>query len=197
MEKKRKSPWLFPEVVGFLRQFFLSKNDSATLKLMPRWALHDRTHACSHFTTTCSQGVLLVSLTPCIETFRFWYLSPSHLQTKRSDFGGQRSFAFATFRLVLFQIGTRLFHRVRVRQLCHHRDSQPTSAKHVIGPGWAHGGGWAHLCLRRVCLPVCLPGVGACVMTAPSVCVVVSPGGASVLEAPRRVERQLESVASH
>ena len=25
----------------------LSKNDSATLKLMPRWALHDRTHACS------------------------------------------------------------------------------------------------------------------------------------------------------
>ena len=42
----------------------LSKNDRATLKLMQRWALHDTTHACSHFTTICSHGVLLVSLTP-------------------------------------------------------------------------------------------------------------------------------------
>jgi hypothetical protein len=56
---------------NFFCQFFcdnffcrLGKNDSATLKVMERWALHDTTHACSHFTTTNSHSVLLVSLTP-------------------------------------------------------------------------------------------------------------------------------------
>ena len=47
----------------------------------PQATANSQTHACSHFTTTRWHGVL---------------------HTKRSDFGGQRSFAFATFRLVLF-----------------------------------------------------------------------------------------------
>ena len=47
----------------------------------PQATANSQTHACSHFTTACWHGVL---------------------HTKRSDFGGQRSFAFATFRLVLF-----------------------------------------------------------------------------------------------
>ncbi len=111
---------------------------------------------------------------------------------KRSDFGGQRSFAFTTFRLVLFQIGTRLSHRGWGGQAAVPVSPQGQPAD--IGearnrPGLlAHGGGWAHLCLRRVCLPVCLPDV-ACVM---SFGVVVSPVGAAVtwvLEAPRRAER--------
>ena len=82
---------------------------------------------------------------------------------KRSDFGGQRSFAFTTFRLVLFQIGTRLSHRGWGGQAAVPVSPQGQPAD--IGearnrPGLlAHGGGWAHLCLRRVCLPVCLPGV--------------------------------------
>ena len=47
----------------------------------PQATANSQTHACSHFTTARWHGVL---------------------HTKRSDFGGQRSFAFATFRLVLF-----------------------------------------------------------------------------------------------
>ena len=52
VEQKKERTWLFPEIVpemGFLRHFILlfGAYDIATLKLMPRWALHDRTHACS------------------------------------------------------------------------------------------------------------------------------------------------------
>ena len=67
---------------------------------------------------------------------------------KRSDFGGQRSFAFTTFRLVLFQIGTRLSHRGWGGQAAVPVSPQGQPAD--IGearnrPGLlAHGGGWAH-----------------------------------------------------
>jgi hypothetical protein len=65
-EKKERAHGSFQRSWASCDNFFcrLGKNDSATLKLMERWALHDTTHACSHFTTTNSHLVLLVSLTP-------------------------------------------------------------------------------------------------------------------------------------
>jgi hypothetical protein len=65
-KKKERAHGSFQRSWASCDNFFcrLGKNDSATLKLMERWALHDTTHACSHFTTTNSHLVLLVSLTP-------------------------------------------------------------------------------------------------------------------------------------